>query len=127
MNRVLLDSHVVLWVLDDSPKLGSQTRSMLAIAEAYVSAASVWELHIKAERGQLELPEDFLELLAQAKLKQLPITWGQASALGEAAVLEHRDPFDRLLYVQAVVEKMPLVTADRRLLKAPRAVLDARL
>lgn len=126
MTRVLLDSHVVLWVLDDSPRLGPDTRALLAQAVGFVSAASLWELQIKAGLGRLELPLEHPELLTDSRLTELPITWRHAARLAEADVLTHRDPFDRLLYVQAIVEDMLLVTADRHLLASPRAVRDAR-
>lgn len=116
---MLLDTHVVLWLLDDSPHLGPQTRDALLAAPAlHVSAASLWEVAIKADLGKLSVPDDLPERIAQAGLQWLDVRphhpWASRSVEG----LPHRDPFDRLLLGQAVEEGMSLVTADRALLAA---------
>lgn len=125
---MLLDTHVLLWLLDDDGRLGGTTRSALQRSAAvHVSAASLWELAIKAELGKVEVPDDLPSRIEDAGLAWLPITPGHTWAT-RAVALPHRDPFDRLLVAQARVERLPLITADRVLLGAQPGcdVLDAR-
>jgi len=99
--RLLLDTHVLLWALQDSPLLGSEARELLHHAEAaYVSAASVWESHIKADLGRLTLPEGFIAAIGQSGFRELPVGWEHTAAI-DRIKLPHRDPFDRLLMAQA--------------------------
>lgn len=126
MSDVLLDSHVLLWLLDDSPRLGTDARRRIAAASTvYVSAASTWELAIKAALGKLSLPEGFEEAVAAAGLRELPVRHRHtlASALTE---LPHRDPFDTILVTQARLERLPLLTADTKILDACGDAIDAR-
>jgi len=91
---MLLDSHVVLWFLDDSPKLGQETRARAASGRTlHVSAASVWELAVKSALGKLRVRQDLPDLLAAARLTPLPVTQEHAWAVREIELRE-RDPFD---------------------------------
>jgi len=118
--RVLLDTHVLLWWLHDSARLRSGTRDLLASAanELLWSAASTWELAIKAGLGRVEFREplhDFVvRMCAEQSLIPLPIQLAHAARVVDLPPL-HRDPFDRLLVAQAAVEAVPLVTADAQL------------
>lgn len=128
---MLLDTHVVLWLLSDDASFGAQARAAVAAATAvHVSAASVWEIAIKTELGKLEVPDDLLERIEQAGLVQLPVTGEHSWATRTVTGLPHRDPFDRLLLAQARLERLTLVTADRALLAADLGagptVVDAR-
>lgn len=123
---MLLDSHVLLWLLTDDQQLGARTRAQLAAApRVWFSAATVWELRIKQQLGKLSLPDDFVVRLGQAGLVELTVSAAHADAIG-LIELPHRDPFDRLLLAQAMVEGVPFVTADAALLGRP-GVVDARL
>jgi len=114
---MLLDSQVVLWLVDDSPRLGSATRRSLASASfVHVSAATVWELTIKSMLGKLTVPEDLDQRLDAQGLVVLPVTAAHASTMRLYPELVRHDPFDRLLMAQSTVEGLPLVTADRVLL-----------
>lgn len=112
----LLDTHVVLWVLDNHPSLSPKARRLLVHAEAvFVSPVSIWEMQIKATLGKLTLPEESLApVLTASGMKPLPVTWQHADALRGRPLL-HRAPFDRLLIAQAVSEPLRLLTADREL------------
>nr|MBA3308918.1 type II toxin-antitoxin system VapC family toxin [Nocardioidaceae bacterium] len=114
---LLLDTHVVLWVLDDHPKLGAGARRRLA-AEffVHVSAASVLELTIKSMLGRLALPDNLEQALDDQGFLPLPVTAAHASSLRLFPELGRHDPFDRLLLGQARIEKLQLLTADRSLL-----------
>ena len=112
--RVLLDTHMMLWALTDSPRLSARARAVLADDEneCWVSSASVWELAIKVMLGKYELgqPLDRLgEAIEEAGFRTLDVTIRHAAAIERVAV-PHSDPFDRLLLAQARIEGLTLVT-----------------
>ncbi|WP_026874491.1 type II toxin-antitoxin system VapC family toxin [Jiangella gansuensis] len=114
---LLLDSQVVLWVLDDSPRLGGSARKQISTATlVHVSAATVWELTIKSMLGKLRLPDGFAELLADQGLVMLDVTAEHAEAIRDFPAIARHDPFDRLLVAQAARANLRLLTADRVLL-----------
>ena len=118
--RVLIDTHVFLWWLADDPALSTRARNCLSDSSTAVlfSAASGWELAIKSSAGRLEVRgplERFVtEELAANRMEVLPVALGHAMRVASLP-WHHRDPFDRLLVAQALVERIPLVTADRAL------------
>lgn len=123
---MLLDSQVLLWLLDDSPRLGPAARAAIRQAHrVHFSAASVWELRVKEALGKVGLPVDLSQRLAAAGLSELPVVVAHADALHEV-VTPHRDPFDRLLVAQAMVERLRFCTADAALLGSVAGALDAR-
>jgi PIN domain nuclease of toxin-antitoxin system len=127
MSGLLLDTHVLLWLLDDSPRLGSQARNRITgSAAVYVSAASTWELAIKAAVGKITLPDDLEEAIDRSAVRDLPVTRRHALA-SDLMALPHQDPFDAVLIAQATVERLTLLTADAKLLKALPDAVDARL
>ena len=114
---LLLDSHVAMWWLADSGRLGPSVRSAIADPgnRLVVSAASVWELHIKQAKGKLRISDRLSELLGGRGVELLDITAAHAR---RAAALppHHGDPFDRMLVAQAQAEGLRLVTCDQHLL-----------
>jgi len=122
----LLDTHVLLWLLTDDPALGDQARQLILRRPAHYSAASAWELAIKAGLGKVTIPDGLAAELRDAGLVELPVTSEHALAV-RAVSLPHRDPFDRLLVAAARIEGLTLLTADRVLLAAGLpGVVDAR-
>lgn len=119
MTRLLLDTHLVLWWLNDDPRLPEPLvqRVQAPEAEVFVSQASLWEMAIKMSIGRLQV--DLPELEHQVPLqgfRWLPIRNTHLQAVAELeADGEHRDPFDRLLVCQSRTEPMLLLTADRQL------------
>ena len=118
--RVLLDTQAWLWMRTAPGRLSTSTRKLVANRrnELVLSAASSWEIAIKASTGKLKLPcsvEEFvLTRSAATEVTPLPIT--QLHAMESANLpARHRDPFDRVLVAQARLEKIPLLTADRAL------------
>ena len=114
--RLLLDTHTFLWFIDDSPQLSQQGKALLeADNELWLSIASLWEITIKLRLGKLTvgMPIEVLmtEHLTRNAIDILPITVAHLIALSTLP-LHHRDPFDRLLIAQAMVEQAPLVSAD---------------
>ena len=113
--RLLLDTHVLLWWLADDRKLSKEARALIADAnhQAIVSAASVWEVAIKAALRRIEIELDDLEdAILKSGFQPLPITTQHAVRVGRLPHV-HRDPFDRMLVAQAGVEELRLVTHDR--------------
>jgi PIN domain nuclease of toxin-antitoxin system len=116
--KLLLDSHALLWFLDDSPALSARAKAAIEHpdSETWVSIASLWEIAIKSNLGKLDLSEPF-EAVFPAQLDtngfvQLPVRLRHLYELERLPKL-HRDPFDRLLIAQARAENLTLVTRDR--------------
>lgn len=112
--KLLLDGHVFLWWLAEDLKLGAEARQAIAdpASIVHVSAATVWELSIKAVLGKLDLGgADLVEEIQENDFIELPMTARHAVA---AAILprNHQDPFDRMLIAQAQVEGLTIVTRD---------------
>ncbi len=124
---LLLDSQVALWVLDDSPRLGSRARQMITSATSvHVSVATVWELTIKAMLGKLSAPDKLAPRLVEQGLFLLSLTAENAEGIREFPELARHDPYDRLLVVQASQAGLELLTTDRVLLCLGRAfIIDA--
>lgn len=121
--RVLLDTHVFLWLLTEPERLGGQ----LPVAEdqaneLLLSAVSSWEIAIKHALGRLPLPEPpqryVPERLRAIGARALPIEHTHALAVAALAPL-HRDPFDRLLVAQAGLLEVPILTADAAIAQYP--------
>lgn len=112
--RLLLDTHVVLWWRQASARLSAPVVAGIGGADVvYVSAASAWEVAIKAALGKLRLPGPFARGVVDSGFTPLPITLAHAEAAG-ALPPHHADPIDRMLVAQARVERLTLVTHDRR-------------
>lgn len=111
--RLLLDTHVFLWFLADARKLSREARSMIATAEAVaVSAASIWEAAIKIGTDKLDAsPDDLVAGIAASGFVELPVRAAHAARVAKLPPI-HRDPFDRMLVAQAMLEPMHLLTAD---------------
>ncbi|MFO1126918.1 MAG: type II toxin-antitoxin system VapC family toxin [Rhodospirillales bacterium] len=128
--NLLLDTHVLLWWLSDDTRLGDQARGAIADARSrvWVSAASAWEVVIKAALGRLELPGPPAEVVPAALTENdftpLPISIEHALGVGHLPAV-HSDPFDRILIAQAIAERLTLVTADVIFARYPVPVLPA--
>ncbi|MCP3962934.1 MAG: type II toxin-antitoxin system VapC family toxin [bacterium] len=115
--RLLLDTHALLWWLFDDPKLPETPRGLLADPdnEVTVSSASAWEICTKHRIGKLpaaaRLVEDIPGWLKRACFTELPITIRHAQKAGNWPQ-PHRDPFDRMLAAQSVLEDLPIVGRD---------------
>jgi PIN domain nuclease of toxin-antitoxin system len=116
--RLLLDTHVFLWAVAGSSSLKPAARRMIESADqVYVSAASIWEVAIKASLGRIDADaRELAAAIAPTGFVELPVT--AAHAAGVAALAPHHgDPFDRLLVAQAMAEPLRLLTADAVLAK----------
>jgi PIN domain nuclease of toxin-antitoxin system len=124
--RLLLDTHVVVWALDDDHRLGRTARRAIEnVANAvYVSVATVWEMALKSALGKLDVPSDIGGWIERSAFSPLPIEIDHAVA-SAALPRHHRDPFDRMLVAQAQLEGLTLVTGDSRIARYDVATLDA--
>lgn len=110
---LLLDTHVVLWWLGDDDTLDSETKDRLDVdSEIFVSVASVWEVGIKQALGKLTGDARLAEYVRDSGFAVLPISADHATT-ASALPLHHRDPFDRMLIGQALVEGLTVMTRDR--------------
>ncbi|MGE0255337.1 MAG: type II toxin-antitoxin system VapC family toxin [Alphaproteobacteria bacterium] len=126
---LLLDTHVVLWWLTDDRRLGAAARERIADPrdDIRVSAVAIWEAAIKWRIGRLDVaipPERFVEALHAQNFGELAVTFTHAAQVGRLP-LYHRDPFDRLMIVQAQIEGLSLVTADAAFAAYDVPVVDA--
>lgn len=114
--RLLLDTHLYLWWLDDHPRLTVQAKNRIADArEVFVSSVSIWEATIKASIGKLDVDVDELVTQIEASgFRELTISAKHAAAVRSLPAL-HNDPFDRLLVAQAICEPLRLLTHDEKL------------
>lgn len=114
--KLILDTHVFLWWLDDPMRLSPAALSAIQEEEndVYISAAVVWEIMIKKALKKLTAPDDIANVISQNSFDPLAITIEQALAV-ETLPMHHRDPFDRILIAQALVEGMTLVHRDQEI------------
>lgn len=123
--NLLLDSHCLLWWLGGM-SISEQADEAIADLsnDVYVSAASIWELEIKAALGKLTIEGDLLGAVDTAGLTWLPVT----ALHGRAAARlppHHRDPFDRMLIAQAQLEGCSIVSRDSRFAEYSVALITA--
>jgi PIN domain nuclease of toxin-antitoxin system len=111
--RILLDTHVYLWWLQDHPKLSQAGRDrIISASEVYVSSASIWEATIKAGIGKLEVDvQQLVTEIENSGFQELLISAKHAATVARLPDI-HRDPFDRILVAQALCEPLRLLTAD---------------
>ncbi len=124
--NLLLDTHVLLWWLDDDPTLSPEVRAAIGDGanDVYVSSATAWEIAIKRALGKLEVPDNLEEALSAAALQELPISVAHAMETGGLPA-HHSDPFDRMLVAQARLEGLTLVTRDANITKYSVPLLRA--
>ena len=114
--NLLLDTHVALWAITDSPKLSQKARDLIASPKTtvWVSAANVWEIAIKHSLGRGDMPvssQDAMGYFQESGYRFLAVEAEHAIAVEELPA-HHQDPFDRILVAQALVEPMRLMTHD---------------
>ena len=118
--RLLLDTHVFLWLTTEHPSLSDHHRDAFLDdgAETFLSAASYWEICIKYALGKLKLtpdwPEHFDREVLRSRIRWLPVERVHCQAL-LSLPHHHRDPFDRMLVAQALSEDLVIATTDRRI------------
>jgi PIN domain nuclease of toxin-antitoxin system len=115
--RLLLDTHTIVWVMNNSPRLSRAARSAIAITSnsAFASAASVWEAATKFRLGRFSdaalLVDNPRKILESLEIEVISVSLEHARLAG-SLVHPHKDPFDRMLAAQALLEGLTLVSAD---------------
>lgn len=118
--RALLDTHAFLWWVTDDARLSERARETIGDGanEIYVSAATGWEMAIKARLGRLRVPDDFARFITD----QIALNGFRVLAIELAHALHvhgladhHRDPFDRILVAQSLIEGMPILSRDAQI------------
>ncbi|MBA3999639.1 type II toxin-antitoxin system VapC family toxin [Brevundimonas sp.] len=124
--RLLLDTNVVLWMLDDPERLSLLARDAIDDASntLMVSTVSILEVAIKLSTGKLEIAYDLLEAVAEEGCEILDVKAEHAWTVRSLPLI-HRDPFDRLLVAQAICERVVMVTSDRTLPRYGAPILRA--
>jgi PIN domain nuclease of toxin-antitoxin system len=121
--RLLPDTHILLWTIAESRRLSAAARALIGEPdnELTFSSVSLWEVAIKAGRGRDDFRIDVSSLrrsLFDNGYAELPMTGAHAAALAGLPAI-HRDPFDRILVAQAIVEGFTLLTSDPMVAKYP--------
>jgi len=110
----IIDTHVLLWWLADDPLLPDSFREIIGNTDniCFISSASIWEISIKSSIGKLEIPGKYLDILRDQGFHDLPVYWEHADKAGTLP-FHHRDPFDRLIISQAIIEELTILTTDK--------------
>ena len=117
--RYLVDTHAAIWWFEDSRRLTERARAAIRAEdnEIYISAATAWEIATKVRIGKLdiapELAADIEGTIRRQRFQPLPITMAHAETAGRLAG-SHRDPFDRMLIAQSLLEHLTLVSNETR-------------
>lgn len=126
MRALLLDTEVLIWWDADDKRLGKKARNAIQAAdEVYVSAASAWEIAIKAALGKLQTSRLPSDAVTDASFQMLPVTFAHAEAVRQLPS-HHRDPFDRLIVAAAQVEGLGVVSSDSQFRMYDVPLVDAR-
>lgn len=137
MKKILLDTHVFLWWIDNKKHqlIGSQAKKLISDArnEIYISAASAWEISIKQNIGALSAPSNIENIVEDKGFANLPISLFHGEQAGSLPLVihpqsgkEHKDPFDRMLIAQAQAEGMYLMSKDAAFSAYAVRLIDAR-
>lgn len=118
--RILIDTHVLLWLITDDARLSDHTKRVFLNKQnsLFFSLASCWEMCIKVSIGKLKLSDDWFQRLEQElalnTIQWLPIAPSHCLQVSKLPP-HHHDPFDRLLVAQAMMEDLVLMTNDQHM------------
>ncbi len=113
--RFLLDTHILLWFLENNPNLSEPIRGVITNPEnlVFVSVISAWEISIKQSLGKLIAPNNLEEALRFSNFEVLDMTLAHGLRVADLP-MHHKDPFDRMLISQALVEGLTLISVDEK-------------
>lgn len=116
--KILIDTHIFLWMLTSPEKLNEKRRYELESPsnEVLLSAMSIAELMIKSAAGKISIEFDPIEMAKKMQVEILDFSGVHALALGSLPPV-HKDPFDRMIIAQAIMNKLPLMSDDSKFLK----------
>ena len=115
-NKFLIDTHTFLWLIDDDPKLSNTCKSLIEDVdnEILISIASLWEMAIKISIGKLKVAgvlQQMIDELSLRNIQILPINPSHVLRV-ENLPFHHKDPFDRIIIAQSLVENITLISVD---------------
>ena len=124
--KYLVDTHIFICWMKQDKRIKKEIKSILQDPQNYIylSIATVWEIVVKKKIGKLKVPHDWKVTLKESNFLLLPISLEHVYKL-ENLPLHHRDPFDRMLVSQAIVENATLITGDNKLWQYDVALLKA--
>ncbi len=124
--KILLDTHILLWWLNDDAALSPFERKVIADPDniVYISSASLWEIIIKEQLGKVQVAGDLNATLSDEPFEKLAMTSEHVFEIRDLPN-HHRDPFDRMLIAQAIVEGCTLISHDREISKYPATLLKS--
>ena len=124
--NLLLDTHALIWALENHSSLSGKARDAIIDGKnmVFVSSASAWEISIKKAMEKLKAPDNLSEEIKLHRFTRLDINFDHAKLAGELPDI-HKDPFDRMLIAQAMIEKLTLVTSDNLIAKYDVSLLKA--
>lgn len=116
--RALIDTHVLLWWLDDPAQLSAEAVEIIGKPSnnIYVSVITHWEISVKSALGKLQIPCDFDGMIQGNGFIELALTGRHVRQLANLPGI-HRDPFDRMLVCQSIAERLVLITRDRNIMR----------
>lgn len=125
--RILLDTHIALWAITDSPRLNTTARELILSPDntPYISSASLWEITIKHMLGRGNMPisgSQAAALFQASGYSELPVSHAHVTAI-EKLPSHHADPFDRLLAAQAITEPLRLITHNEMLARYSDSII----
>ena len=115
----LIDSHVLLWLLENSPQLSTNAKDIIQNQDLAISIASLWEIEIKRSIGKLQvpfIPTQLAKICTDRDIQIFPVTPAELDVLGNLPFI-HRDPFDRIIISTALSKGYPLLTHDENIQK----------
>ena len=119
--RYLLDTHAIIWLIEDSPKMRLEMKEIVKHIQndIYISSVSLWEIAIKINLNKLDLGLSFDEVVAEIKNSDINILQIEDEYLSRLSKLPflHKDPFDRLIISTALVEDLTIITVDENIQK----------
>jgi len=124
--NLLLDTHVLIWALENSPMLTGEARKAIINGKnmVFVSSVSIWEISIKKAMGKLKAPDNLDEEIELHRFTPLNINFDHARLAGALPDI-HKDPFDRMLIAQAIIEKLTLISRDNQIAEYEVKLLEA--
>lgn len=124
--KFLLDTHSLLWTVFEPDKLSTEAQEIIADHNNIicVSLISLWEISIKQNIGRLDIPKEFFEVVSEGGFEMLTLTMDQIKKY-RTLPLHHRDPFDRMLIIQARQQKLIFITRDSEISKYDVEIVKA--
>ena len=126
MNNFLIDTQVFIWWMEENNKLPNDVKAIIDDSQSniFLSVVTPWEIVIKIKSGKLKVPKKFAEFITDDIFKVLPIQINHVLTIGKLP-LHHKDPFDRVLISQALVENLTLITSDAKIWKYKLKLIKA--